>query len=141
MGNASCNIYAVHGMQNIQDTVQNIIEEIRKRTVLSEEKEYEIKLVLNELIVNSLQYAQVNSNTPVSVGTKIRNGAVSFIISDKGKGFEYQDYIMNMENHKRVIREDELMKENGRGLLLVSAFADELKYNRKGNKVFAKILL
>jgi len=67
-------------------------------------------------------------NRMVRVSADYNREEVTFQITDPGDGFD----------HKHLpdpTDPENLMKEHGRGLLLVQCFMDEVRFNRKGNEV------
>lgn len=68
------------------------------------------------------------SERMVKVETSIDHEKVIFIITDEGPGFDYSKI-------KRKINKSDLLKINGRGIVMTLAAMDELIYEGKGNKV------
>jgi serine/threonine-protein kinase RsbW len=96
---------------------------------------FDIRVVLNELIVNAIVHGNKN-NTNKWIKVKIgitENGYAFFIIEDEGEGFDFKSFI-----EKDFEIEDTVdikhLKESGRGVLIVKKLCDKLKFNEKGNK-------
>lgn len=64
----------------------------------------------------------------VSVRAEFTTEAATFVIRDEGPGFDIEDIPDPTDP-------ENLMRVCGRGLLLMRAFTDELRYNQKGNEV------
>lgn len=101
---------------------------------LSDERKYEIELVLNELLVNSFRHAAPCEAEPVVLTAGVENGRLILCVTDGGEGFEYRKELSG-------VPESPLLRECGRGLMLVRAFCEEIRYNMKGNSVEVEIAL
>ena len=111
--------------EGIRAAVAEALTDARANGLLSEEKTFDIKLSLNELLTNSVKY----SGTGSSVMTYcFREGFFCCSIVDDGPGFDTTDH-----------RCPELYQESGRGVFIVDSIADELRYNKKGNCVYLRI--
>lgn len=97
---------------------------------------FELKVVLNELILNAIKHGNKGDiNKSVKVTAGISNGGFAyFIIEDEGDGYNYKSLLENDYN-----RQEELdcigMRETGRGILIVKNLCENIKYSQKGNKV------
>ena len=117
----------VSELAGIRAAVAEALTDAREHGLLSEEKTFDIKLSLNELLTNSVKY----SGTGSSVLTYcFRDGFFCCLIVDNGCGFD------STEN-----RCPEIYQESGRGVFIVDCIADELRYNKKGNGVYLRIRL
>ena len=117
----------VSELAGIRAAVTETIGDAREHGLVSEEKTFDIKLSLNELLTNSVKY----SGTGSAVLTYcFREGFFCCSIVDNGRGFESSE-----------LRCSELYEESGRGVFIVDCIADELRYNKKGNGVYLRIHL
>ena len=111
----------------IRAAVTEAISDARENGLVSEEKTFDIKLSLNELLTNSVKY----SGTGSAILTYcFKEGFFCCSIVDNGRGFETSE-----------LRCSELYEESGRGVYIVDCIADELRYNKKGNGVYLRIHL
>ena len=87
------------------------------------------KLVLRELLNNAIEHGNYNM-TERTVKCRIEHiGGKRFRITveDEGQGFEYDNLILTLPEDPRQIR--------NRGFALINAFADQIEFNDKGNRV------
>jgi len=117
----------VTDVADIRDAVSNVLTDMRIRTCISDEKEFHIKLSLNELLANSVKYSGSGRSVLVYA---LKNGSFCCTISDGGCGFEPKKNCCA-----------EVYQESGRGVYLVHSIADELRYNESGNSVYFRIRL
>ncbi len=97
---------------------------------LSREDFFDLKLVLNELIINAVIHGNNQDITKkVSIYIEIQpENIIKTVISDEGKGYNYEELILK-DNREFSL------DENGRGISLVAALIDTLTFNDMGNVV------
>jgi serine/threonine-protein kinase RsbW len=126
-GDVSIVIYVVN---DIIRRLQNTYGPIEEYTL------FELKVILNELILNAIKHGNKNDcSKPIKVLaglTKSDNAVV--LVEDSGKGFDY-NCIMNSNQDGSEIDDICNLKETGRGILIVKNLSNRMKYNYKGNRV------
>lgn len=122
-------------IDDIKPSVKKVLSCVEKCKDLNEERRYEIELVLNELLVNSFRYAKPSAGEPVVLAAEVENGKLFISVTDGGGGFEYKICDNVLDDSAALYR------ERGRGLMLVRAFCEEIRYNLKGNSVEVEIAL
>lgn len=123
-------------IDDIKPSVKKVLSCVEKCKNLNEERRYEIELVLNELLVNSFRYAKPSDSEPVILASGVENGKLFISVTDGGGGFEYKTNCDGSSEDSVA-----LYRERGRGLTLVRAFCEEIRYNIKGNSVEVEIAL
>ena len=123
--------------------VETILNFIQQYAELTEEKIFETKVIFNELLSNAIIHGNKKDKTKrvfVKVGI-CNNQHIYAIIEDQGEGIEdsyNNDMICNsIRDHKG---EDDIidvfsLSESGRGLAIASSLCENMKRNRKGNKI------
>ncbi len=122
-------------IDDIRPSVKSVLSCIEKKMPLSDERRYEIELVLNELLVNSFRHANPSCQEPVVLTAGVEDGRLKICVTDNGEGFEYSKRLGGASDSSALFR------ECGRGLMLVKAFCEEIRYNLKGNSVEVEIAL
>jgi len=127
--------YNITDIDEIKAVVEDLLRGVKTSRALSEEKDFQIKLVINELLVNCFKHAHADEEHPVHIDAKVEDDQLSFTVEDMGEGFEHESY-----NTGEMEDDDEsLFSEKGRGLFLASQMTSTLEFNPKGNRVLAKI--
>ena len=123
-------ISMVSDISIIRGTVSRVLGFIKSRVNLKEEMEYDIKLILNELLLNAVIHGnRYCRDKRVDIKLDIlKNGKMMLAVNDQGEGFSYLSF-----QHRRPILDPE--QEGGRGLNIIQALSDEVRYNKKGNRV------
>ena len=124
-------------INNIGSIVQSVIDYLHNiYGPLNECDLFEIKVILNELILNAIKHGNKEDDKKfVEIYAELKNQKDLFIvIEDRGEGYDYDDVlsIPACTDSEQDICE---LKETGRGMLIVKNLCDEIKFNKKGNKV------
>lgn len=122
-------------IDDIKPSVKSVLDCVEQQKTLSDERKYEIELVLNELLVNCFRHASPSMELPVELAADVDDGRLFICVTDCGEGFEYKKDFDESSDIKTLYR------ERGRGLMLVKAFCEEIRYNLKGNSVEVEIAL
>lgn len=124
----------IFSLNETRDAIREFLNSISDCVYLNEEIEFKLKIIINELVTNSLKYAKPCSY--VRVLAKLQNTFISIAVIDDGLGCDYskiRDIDISEENY--------IMKEGGRGIHIVDVLSDVLRYNRKGNIIAIKVNL
>jgi serine/threonine-protein kinase RsbW len=117
---------------NIKTAVIKVVKHLKNIIPICDEEIFDIRVILNELIINSIQHSEANDeNIRIICGISEKK-FLYLIIEDRGCGYNKEEVIICSSSIEGKINE---MKESGRGLLIVRGLCDKLKTNRKGNKV------
>ncbi|NLW41944.1 MAG: ATP-binding protein [Tissierellia bacterium] len=110
----------ISDLEKIKYFIENRMEELN-RYIPDDTKMFEIKLIVNELIINgALHGNELSRKKTVYVNIDF-NGDMLFIkVRDEGKGIKYRMEDYNPED----------MLSTGRGLILVNGLVDELKLDK-----------
>lgn len=108
--------------------VEQIISELKKAD-FSKDDLFAVHLALEEAFVNAVQHGnKMDSTKKINVNYMIDSDKVRISITDEGEGFNPSEV-----PDPRV--GDNLYKTDGRGLLLMQSYMDEVKFNKQGNCV------
>lgn len=117
-------------IKEIVDFLQNYFGAVEENSL------FELKVILNELLLNAIKHGnkeQFNKYVKITAGIDY-NHHVYLIIEDQGEGYNYTcleqsnlpcDEILDICN----------MKETGRGILIVKNLCDNVRFNKRGNKI------
>lgn len=109
--------------------LNNFVEEVCRQRNLSSDFISELKLAIEEVVVNSISYGfEENQNGEISVSLKFQPDEVLIEIKDNGKEFD-------SSNSSEVKTELSLEERQigGLGLFLVKQLTNSLSYRRVGN--------
>lgn len=115
----------IYGLDRLDEVLENII-----RGLNIKEKYFELKLIMVEAINNAFIHGnKEDKNKPIFLDWKLKNNLFKVNVTDYGSGVKdisiYRD-----------ISEENVLKENGRGLFLIRCFADEMLFI--GNSIIMK---
>ncbi len=125
--------YIINDPVNVCDIVTLILEYITLGNCVCEDIIFEIKVILNELIVNALQHGnKCNVNKCTHVTFKIIENYLYVSVVDEGSGFNHTKTAFV---NKELDCVNNLYYDHGRGLVIVRQLCDKMKFNKCGNKV------
>jgi len=130
--------YMLTSLDDIKVVTDGVIGALDDSFTISDQKKYEISLVINELLVNCFQHANPSAMGPVVFDVSAHGGQLDIRVTDSVQGFAYKRRVNHLEKGSEEIR---LFSEHGRGLILVEAFCQEMIFNGRGNSVQVKIAL
>ena len=114
---ATANQFIFFGIDNISKDLDSIIKSLDVKN-----KSFEIKLILSEAITNAFIHGNnKDKSKPIVVIWKKEKDYLNIRIEDCGKNKE------NLRLNK-YIDENSILEESGRGLFIISAYADEVKF-------------
>jgi len=124
-----------HDIKTLASTVNLVLNAIMSEHCLSDQMLFEIKVVLNELIVNALCHGNNCELEKVTYVTFMLVDANYLYISvkDEGYGFKPNRDTSSLDDYIEATNES--LCEHGRGLFIVDKLCDRVKFNRCGNKV------
>jgi len=124
-------------INSIRIVVDELISSLQRECgVLDDSILFELKVILNELLINAIRHGNMEDE---SKGVKINagigvHGKLYIIIEDEGCGF---DYVHTCDQLRPCCEETRTtdMAESGRGILILRGLCDKVKVNSKGNKI------
>ncbi|KNF07882.1 putative anti-sigma F factor [Gottschalkia purinilytica] len=117
------NVEIKSDLMEVRKTLNDIIDQISN--ILNDELLiFDIKLILNELVINSVVHGnKLDADKKVNLKLKVSNDCIKIEVLDEGTGFSY-----DKEQYDPMD-----LKCSGRGLVLVDGLTDKLSINN--NKV------
>lgn len=113
--NFKANIVINSDLIDIKDKTEYLLEQITK-FINKEDFLMEVKLILNELVINSAIHGnELDADKKVKLELEIDEKLMKLQVIDEGKGFSY-----DKSNYDPLE-----MKSSGRGLVIVDGLSDE----------------
>lgn len=104
----------------VKNFVENILERLDK-VIDDKDAIFEIKLIINELIINSIFHGnKYIESKKIQLGLELKNNKLVIYVKDEGTGIHY-----DFESYNPME-----LKCRGRGLVLVEGLSDELILDR-----------
>jgi serine/threonine-protein kinase RsbW len=109
--------------------IDDIIENIRSNYGIGDEVVNNLMMAFHEALTNAILHGnQLDPSKTVDVKIDKVDHNLVIEITDQGNGFKPDEL-------PDPLSETNLMKSGGRGVFLIHQFADEVRYNDKGNQV------
>ncbi|HHT65605.1 MAG TPA: ATP-binding protein [Clostridiales bacterium] len=116
----------------IRKMIKDMMDCIKAVYHLSDNEEYEFRLILNELIANGTVHGNKRlCNKSITARIEaVDKETISITIQDEGSGFDYRSFF-----EKAYPCDSNLYSERGRGLKLIKAMCDNIRFNHNGNQI------
>jgi len=112
--------------------VENAIDTITRDSGINRENYGKIMVSVMEAVNNAIVHGnKYNEKKYVNIYFNLENNLLKVTIEDQGKGFRPSEVPDPTEP-------ENLENVNGRGVFLMKNLADELEFNKAGNKVIMK---
>lgn len=112
----------------VRKVSSKILKELEPRRV-SEDALFDIRLCVEEVVRNAIQHGSLaGKSSEVKINYRVKDGLFTIEVEDSGAGFDHN-------NVPDPTKEDNIMKNSGRGVYLVRHLMDKVEYNVKGNRV------
>jgi len=107
---------------------ERLLEEV-PRCGFSDAEVFAVKLALEECFINAIRHGnKFDPKKTVHVNWNIDEQRADFTIRDEGEGFA-------IDTVPDPTTDENLEKPCGRGLMLIRAYMDEVKFNEHGNQI------
>jgi len=114
--------------KKIRQAVDEVIT-LLKDLHAGESDTFDIRLCLEEALINAIKYGnRFDKKLEVLIDFKYADNKISISVEDKGNGFDYNKI-------PDPTKEENLLKGNGRGIFLIRHLMDEVRFNKKGNRL------
>lgn len=119
----------LYSINEMRSRVRDILVFVNDMLDICPEKQYDVRLVLNELLANCFLHGNCQELLPVKVKVGIEDCNIDIYVSHLCKDFEAK--ISKL--HDAIELNDILaLQENGRGLKLVSSLCETIEIQQKG---------
>jgi serine/threonine-protein kinase RsbW len=110
----------------VEDICQQLIS-LLEDAHFSKDDVFAVHLALEEALINAVEHGnKMDPEKKVKIDYQINSDKVDISITDQGPGF-------NPEHVPDPRIGENIYKYDGRGLLLIQSFMDEVKFNKSGN--------
>lgn len=128
--------YAVkHDIKGLSCLIKTLLSAIDAEHLVSEDTLFEIKVILNELIVNAICHGNnCDDNKATYVTVKIvRDSHLYVSVKDEGCGLSQRIELKKLDEY--LESNNNSYNEHGRGLIIVEQLCDRIKFSKCKNKV------
>lgn len=111
------------------EKLEPFITELQEWASLTQDQRSRIMLPLNEAVNNAILHGnQLQEDKSVTVVAKLKNQLLTISVEDEGAGFDPDDL-------PDPLKEENLLKEGGRGIYLIRQYSDDIDFQKNGSKV------
>jgi len=100
-----------------------------QRLKIDKSIQFDVRLAVEEAVRNAIEHGHhYDKKLLIAISYSVNKDNVEVEVEDKGRGFD-------LKKIPDPRTEEYIMKEGGRGVFLIYKLMDEVKYNKRGNKV------
>ena len=111
------------------ERVPDFVSEIQEKSGLNEDTTGNLMLLLSEAVTNAIVHGnKLEQEKPVEVRVEVNEDDIVSTVKDRGSGF-------NPEKAKNPLKEENLLKDSGRGVFLMNELSDKVEYLENGTKI------
>ncbi len=122
-------VIAIPSLPREMTHAENAILPVLENMGYGERAIFAVKLALEEAIINAIKHGnELDDTKKVQISFAIDENQVVISVKDEGEGF-------NPEAVPDPTTEEGLLATSGRGLALVRAYMDEIRFNETGNEL------
>jgi serine/threonine-protein kinase RsbW len=123
-------------LPNVKCAILKSTSFVVSNTYLTQEEQYDFKLIFTELLGNSFIHGnKYDATKKINVLIELNNNYISVTISDEGTGIGFDiSTFLDTSNYKF-----NLSSENNRGLYLVKALTDSLTFKNNSVKFIKSV--
>lgn len=123
--------------QSSLDLAESIIEHVRDKYVISLDIYYNILIAVTEAVNNAISHGnKYDQNKSVLFEVFASVNGIEILVQDQGIGFDPADI-------EDCTKEENLLKDSGRGIFIMQSLADEFEISSNGSgtkfKMYFKI--
>ena len=109
--------------------VEDYVEKLVNKHKLSPDKHGNILISVTEAVTNAIRHGNCNDETKkVELEIEEKDDGLAFRVSDEGEGFDYRSL-------PDPTSPDHIMECGGRGVYLMRALCDEIRFQNNGSTV------
>lgn len=120
---ANVNLFAAA----LYEVAINAIEHGNLGITYETKKEWIEKNIYHEKLSELLK-TETAKNTFVEISLEIETDCITLTVKDEGDGFKPQKAI-------EKIKQEDIRRNSGRGMMMMKSYFDEIKYNETGNSI------
>ena len=111
----------------LYEVIMNAIEHGNLNILYEMKKEWLKKNIYHKKL-NELLKTDKAKKTHVEIALNVEENLITINVKDQGLGFKPKQEMKKISN-------EGFARENGRGMMMIKSYFDEVKYNKKGNSV------
>lgn len=111
------------------EKVPDFVTDIQKKSQLEEDATGNLMLLLSEAVTNAIVHGnKLDENKTVEVEVQINSSKIISTVKDHGEGFD-------PKAANDPLKEENLLKDSGRGIFLIKEISDSVDYLDNGTKI------
>lgn len=115
--------------------VESFVGELQEWTGFGDDLFGNVLLALSEAVTNAIVHGnKEDKSKKVYIAAVLEKDSIKISVKDEGEGFD-------PDTLPDPLKEENLLKEGGRGVYLIEQYADEITYAENGTRIILKFSL
>lgn len=115
--------------------LEPFVHELQEWASLDQQQRDRILLPLSEAVNNAILHGnQLQEDTSVSIVVTLQKQFLTISVKDEGTGFDPDDL-------PDPLKEENLLKEGGRGIYLIRQYTDDIHFADNGSKIIMRFAI
>lgn len=111
------------------EKVPDFVTDIQEKSNLEDDTTGNLMLLLSEAVTNAIVHGnKLDESKKVEVEVQINSDTIISTVKDHGEGF-------NPQSTKNPLKEENLLRDSGRGIFLIREISDSVDYLEDGTKI------
>ena len=111
------------------EKVPDFVADIQEKSQLEDDTTGNLMLLLSEAVTNAIVHGnKLDESKKVEVEVQINSEKIISTVKDQGSGF-------NPKATKNPLKEENLLRDSGRGIFLIREISDSMDYLENGTKI------
>ena len=111
------------------EKVPDFVSDIQEKSQLEDDTTGNLMLLLSEAVTNAIVHGnKLDKSKTVEVEVHINSNKIISTVKDQGNGF-------NPQTTNNPLKEENLLKDSGRGIFLIREISDSMDYLENGTKI------
>lgn len=111
------------------EKVPDFVQEVQEKSHIGDDTSGNLMLLLSEAVTNAIVHGnKLDESKKVEVEIHIHSEKIVSSVKDHGEGFD-------PEGAKNPLKEENLLRDSGRGIFLIREISDSMEYLENGTKI------
>ncbi len=121
--------YKISSTRDQLPKVEKITSSLADKMKLNDEQKDNLSIAVTEAVGNAIVHGnKEDAKKKVTLEFYLKKNKITVMVKDEGNGF-------NPDSLSNPLEPENIMKESGRGIFILTSLMDQVKFSEKGTKI------